>query len=226
MIKADKKKLFKAGIIFSVWLIAVFYIGSNVSQKSAQHTKENPKITEGQDATGAGLSDDQKTPEQKENTKKLNEINRRVTTNDLDKIAKALNPNGQFELIGDKKEDGVPVLRQYFPKGQDENAWNEALVFRSFVNIKIKNPVPVVYNIYDEWITKQVPDLKLNKTEENGGISFNGYSSSGRFFISGKVFAGSIDETVYIAQYIIKNDGRSDVEQKAKNWSYVLSQIK
>lgn len=225
-IKRDRKKLFKAALIFLIWLIAVFYIGSHVNKTVEKETKENPKITEGVDSTGVGLAEEQKTQQQKENTKKLNEINQRTTLNDLNKISDALGLPSQWDLVGEKKEDGVPVLRPYFPKGQSEKAWREALVFRAFVNVRIKNPAPTVYNIYDEWIRKQIPDIHLEKTQDNTGISFSGYSNAGRFFISGKIFSGTLSETVYIAQYIIKNDGKADVEPKAKNWSYVLSQIK
>ena len=70
--KKDKKRLFKAGIIFCVWLIAVFYIGSNLSKSSTEHAKSNPKITQGTSPTGEGLSDSQKTAEQKEKIRQAN----------------------------------------------------------------------------------------------------------------------------------------------------------
>ena len=88
-IKRDRKKLFKAALIFLIWLIAVFYIGSHVNKTVEKETKENPKITEGVDSTGVGLAEEQKTQQQKENTKKLNEINQRTTLNDLNKISDA-----------------------------------------------------------------------------------------------------------------------------------------
>ena len=71
IVKKDRKKLFKAGAIFLIWIIAVFYIGSNVSKTSTEMAKENPKMSEVQNPTGYGVPDDQKTPEQKANTEKL-----------------------------------------------------------------------------------------------------------------------------------------------------------
>lgn len=226
IIKKDRKKLFRACLIFLIWLIAVFYIGTHINTSMQEKAKENPKITAQTNATGEGLSDDEKTDTQKENAQKLNEINKTTTTSDLNKLASALKLENGWDMIGDKTQQGVPILKPYFPKGQNANAWRESLVFRSFVNVRIKNPLPSVYNIYEEWLKNQLPDLKMNHEEEENGIAFSGYSSSAKIFISGKIFTGSLNETVYIAQYVIKNDNKSDVEQKAKNWSYILSKIK
>ena len=66
ILKKDKTRLFKAGAIFLVWIIAVFYIGSIISETADEASKANPKITEAKNPTGYGLSDDEKTPEQKE----------------------------------------------------------------------------------------------------------------------------------------------------------------
>ena len=226
MVIKNKKNLFRAISIFVIWLIAVFYIGNYLNNNMATQKKENPKITASKNATGEGLSEEDKTPEQKANTEKIKAINKKTTTDDLNKIADALKLTNGWDLLNEKTQDGIPILRPYFPKQQTPNAWRESLVFRSFVNVKIKNPLPVVYNIYEEWLKEQLPDIKMNHSEEDEGIAFSGYSASGRIFISGKIFTGTLNETVYIAQYVIKNDGKSDVEQKAKNWSYVLSKIK
>lgn len=225
--KKDKKKLFKAGIIFCVWLIAVFYIGSNVSKSSTEHSKANPKITQSVSPTGEGLPDSEKTTEQKENTKKLISLNQKTTNNDMNKLANALkvSPNDGWEGIGTKNKDGIPTLRAYFPQGQNQSAWREALVLRAFVNLKIKEPIPTVYNIYEEWLKEQVPDLQLEHSEDSFGTKFSGYSAGSKIYISGKVFTGSLKEIVYIAQYIIKDDGLADVNQKAKQWTATLGNI-
>ena len=227
MIIKNKKNLFRAVAIFVIWLIAVFYIGNYLNNNIAIQKKENPKIvTTTKNATGEGLSDADKTPEQKANAEKIKNINKKTTTDDLNKIADALKLSNGWDLLNEKTQDGIPILRPYFPKQQNPNGWRESLVFRSFVNVKIKNPLPVVYNIYEEWLKEQLPDMKISHSEEDDGIAFSGYSTSGKIFISGKIFTGSLNETVYIAQYVVKNDGKSDVEQKAKNWSYILSKIK
>ena len=225
--KKDKKRIFKAGIIFCVWLIAVFYIGSNLSKSTAEHSKANPKITQGVSPTGEGLSESQKTPEQKENTKKLIVLNQKTTNNDMNKLANALkvSPSDGWEGIGSNNKDGVPSLRAYFPQGQNQSAWREALVVRAFVNLKIQDAVPTVYNIYEEWLKEQVPDLKIEHSEDSFGTKFSGYSAGSKIYISGKVFSGSLKETVYIAQYIIKDDGLADVETKAKTWTSTLGKI-
>ena len=226
IIKKDKKRLFKAGIIFFIWLIAIFYIGSNVSKSSVEHAKENPKIEKSKNPTGEGISDDKKTPEQKAAAEKLLVINQKTTTNDMNKLSSALNlTKDGWEESGSKQEDGIPILKVYFPKGQNIKAWREALVLRAFVNIKIKDAPTTVYHIYEEWLKEQVPDLKIEKTEDKSGTAFSGYSESGKFFISGKVFSGSLKETIFITQYIIKNDNKDDVTTKAQAWGRTLSQI-
>lgn len=227
IMKKDKKKLFKAGIIFCVWLIAVFYIGSSVSKTTTEHAKSNPKITQGTSPTGEGLSDSQKTAEQKENTQKLIVLNQKTTNNDMNKLATALKVtiDDGWDATASKNKDGIPNLRAYFPQGQNQSAWREALVVRAFVNIKIKDPVPTVYNIYEEWLKEQVPDLKIEHNDTGHGTAFSGYSAGAKIFISGKVFTGSLNETVYIAQYIIKDDGLADVNTKAKTWTNTLANI-
>ena len=225
--KKDKKKLFKAGIIFCVWLIAVFYIGSNISKTTTEHSKANPKITQGVSPTGEGLPESQKTAEQKENSKKLIALNQKATNNDMNKLANALKVSSSdgWEGIGSNNKEGIPTLRAYFPQGQNQSAWREALVVRAFVNLKIQDAVPTVYNIYEEWLREQVPDLRMEHSEDSYGTKFSGYSASSKIYISGKVFNGSLKETVYIAQYIIKDDGLADVNQKAKQWTTTLGNI-
>lgn len=225
MLKKDKKKFFKAGMIFCIWLIAVFYIGSNISQRSVENNKQT-NITEYKNETGEGLPDEEKTPEQKDKSDKLNNINALSTKNDFDKIAKSLQlPDNEWEIGEEISQKNIPIVRPYFPKGQNINAWREALVLRSFVNVKMKNPIPTATSIYQEWLKGQLPDIQINFKEEGNGNAFSGYSNSGKVFISGKIFNGSLDTSIYIIQYVIKNDGKADVEQKAKNWSYILSKI-
>lgn len=201
------------------------YIGSTLSSKQEENAKLNPVITEGIDAIGTGVPDEQKTPQQKENAKKILEVNRSTTKQDLDKVANALNLPKSWDVT-EKQDDGIPILRQYFPKGQSINAWREALVFRSFVNIKVKDATPLVYEIYEEWLKNQIPDLQMNHNEENGGVVFSGYSNAGKLYICGKIYQGTLGETIYIAQYIIKNDGKQDVEHNAKTWNNILANIR
>ena len=94
------------------------------------------------------------------------------------------------------------------------------------MNVKIENPVPVVYDVFETWIKEKISDFKIKHQEEEGGITFTGYSNSGRIFISGKVFKGSLDSVVYIAQYTVKNDGSKDTEGKVERWNYILAKIK
>lgn len=226
ILKKDKARLFKAGAIFLVWIIAVFYIGSTISETADEASKANPKITEAKNPTGYGLSDDEKTPEQKENSEKLVALNRKSVTTDTSRVNKALGMDSQgWETASTKQQDGVPSISVMFPQGQDSSAWRESYVFRSFVNITLKDPLPTVYNVYEQWIKEQVPDIKIEKVEDNSGVTFTGTSAASKFFLSGKVFGGSLNETVHIAQYIIKNDGKPDVEQKAQEWSNKFLQI-
>lgn len=229
LIKKDRKKFLKAGLIFFVWIIAIFTIGHFIQTKNTEDA-EKPVIkevtAEEADPTGGDIPDEQKTDAQKEATAKINKTNKTVVNSDLGAITKAIGIADNWEMTGETAKNGVPTLRPYFPKGQSPSGWNEALVFRTFVNVKIENPVPVVYDVFETWIKEKISDFKIKHQEEEGGITFTGYSNSGRIFISGKVFKGSLDSVVYIAQYTVKNDGSKDTEGKVERWNYILAKIK
>ena len=229
MIKKDRKKFFKAGMIFFIWIIAIFTIGHFIQTKNNEEA-EKPNIkevsSEEADPTGGDTPDSKKTDAQKEATAKVNKANKTVVDSDLGAITKAIGVADNWTLIGEATKNGVPTLKPFFPKGQSPSGWNEALVFRSFVNVKMEDPVPVVYDVFETWIKEKIPDFKIKHQEEEGGITFTGYSNSGKIFISGKVFKGSIDSVVYIAQYTVKNDGAKDTESKVERWNYILAKIK
>lgn len=229
MIKKDRKKFFKAGMIFFVWIIAIFTIGHFIQTKSnAEAEKPNIKevTAEEADPTGEDIPDSQKTEAQKEAAAKANKTNKTVVNSDLGAITKAIGVAGNWDLIGETSKNGVPILKPFFPKGQSPSGWNEALVFRAFVNVKTEDPVPVVYDVFETWIKEKIPDFKIKHQEEEGGITFTGYSNSGKIFISGKVFKGSMDSVIYIAQYTIKNDSSKETEGKVERWNYILAKIK
>ena len=227
IVKKDRKKLFKAGAIFLLWIIAVFYIGSIISKTSTEMAKENPKMSEVQNPTGYGVPDAQKTPEQKANTEKLQALNRKAINNDVRLLNSSLGLDKDgWEQASAQERNGLPALFVYFPHGQNTGAWRESFVMRSFANITLPSPCPTVYKVYEQWLKEQVPDIKIEQSEDESGIAFSGFSSASKLFISGKVFSGSLKETVHIVQYVIKNDGRDDVETKARTWSSNLSRIK
>ena len=219
LLKKDRTRLFKAGALFLIWIIAIFYIGSTINKTTTELAKANPKITAAKNPTGFGLSDDEKTPEQKENSEKLAALNKKSVNNDIRKLTNSLGVNSQgWEVANSKQQEGVPSLNVYFPQGQSTTAWRESLVLRSFVNITLNNPCPTVYNVYEQWMKEQVPDLKIEKSVDDTGVTFSGSSAGAKFYMAGKVFSGSLKETVHIAQYIIKNDGKADVMEKYNAW--------
>ena len=123
IVKKDRKKLFKAGAIFLIWIIAVFYIGSNVSKTSTEMAKENPKMSEVQNPTGYGVPDDQKTPEQKANTEKLQALNRKAINNDVRLLNSSLGLDKDgWEQASAQERNGLPALFVYFPHGQNTGA--------------------------------------------------------------------------------------------------------
>lgn len=156
---------------------------------------------------------------------KLQQLTQKTTKGDVSNLERVLNLDN-WEVVGEMHKNGISILRPYFPSGQNQNGWREAFVLRTFPNVKLQNPVPIVYEIYDTWLKIQLPDLRINPKEDTTGISFSGYSDKGRVFISGKIFMGSIDNVVYIAQYTIKNDNQADVDKKAQQWSINLERIK
>lgn len=101
----------------------------------------------------------------------------------------------------------------------------ESLVFRDFVNVKIKDSVPATYDIYNEWIKGILPDIKLTKNEDKHGVTFSGHSNNGKVYIIGRVFKGKLDTTVFIAQYALKDDGTEKSSSRAKEWEDVMSAI-
>lgn len=225
LVKKDKKKFFRAGILFCIWIIVMFTIGFSIQQNSEEQAKENPDIKETVDRTGGNIPDSEKTPEQKEATEKQRKINIITTEGDLNALADSLKLSKNWDLIGEEKENGVPVLRPYFPKGQNASKWQESLVFRDFVNVKIKNPSPVTYNIYYEWLKTILPDLQMTKQEDNTGVNFTGHSKGGNVYIVGKVFDGKLESTVFIVQYVLKDSGTDEALARVKTWERVLSAI-
>lgn len=223
--KKDKKKFFRAGVLFCIWIILMFTIGFSIQQSSNEAKKENPDIQDTIDKTGGDIPDEEKTPEQKEATEKQRKINVVTTEGDLNALADALKLSKNWDLIGEVKEKDIPVLRPYFPKGQDASKWRESLVFRDFVNVKIKNPSPAAYAIYNEWLKTILPDLEMKSTEDKTGVSFSGSSKGGRVFIVGKVFEGKLESTVFIVQYVLKDTGGDDTEARIRSWERVLGDI-
>lgn len=247
MTQKNKKKLIKTGVIFGIWIFLIFGIGSMLGNKT---TAENPKQIastqnkggntstkedtnpEGESSSSSSSSsiygEDASIPKTKsEQAKedKLQQLTQKTTRGDVSNLERVLNLD-TWEVVGEIHKNGVSILKPYFPSGQNQNGWREAFVLRTFPNVKLQNPVPVVYEIYDTWLKIQLPDLRINPKEDATGISFSGYSDKGRVFISGKIFMGSIDNVVYIAQYTIKNDNQPDVDKKAQQWSINLERIK
>lgn len=203
----------------------MFSIGFSIQQNSKEAAKENPDIRETIDKTGGNIPDEEKTPEQKEATEKQRQINATTTKGDLDALASSLQLSKDWDLIGEIQDKGIPVLRPYFPKGQDASHWRESVVFRDFVNVKIKNPSPQSYNIYCEWIKGILPDIEMTNQEDKTGITFFGHSKQGNVYVVGKVFEGKLESTVYIIQYVLKDDGTDDSLSRARSWNQVISSI-
>ena len=221
----NRKKFFRAGVLFCIWIIVMFTIGFSVQQNAEETKKENPEIQETIDRTGGDIPDEEKTPEQKEATEKQRKINAVTTEGDLNALADSLQLSKNWDLIGEIKEKEIPVLRPYFPKGQNASKWKESLVFRDFINVKIKNPSPTAYEIYHDWLKGILPDLEMQEREDKTGVSFSGRSNGGNVYIVGKVFEGKLESTVFIVQYVLKGGQTDDSIARVKSWERVLSEI-
>ena len=225
LVKKDKKKFFRAGVLFCIWIILMFTIGFSIQQSSEESRKENPDIQETIDRTGGDIPDEQKTPEQKKATEEQRKLNVVTTEGDLNSLADSLQLSKNWDLIGEVKEKGIPVLRPYFPKGQDASRWKESIVFRDFVNVKIKNPTPVAYNIYYEWLKGLLPDLQMTNQEDDTGVNFSGHSKGGNVYIVGKVFEGQLESTVFIIQYVLRESGTDDSATSGESRERAMSEV-
>ncbi len=225
MHRRKSKKLMRVLIVFCVWLLIIFFAGGKFAD-AVRERDAQPIITEGVDLVGEGVPDEDKTPSQKKASDERKALNTASLAHDLGAISEALGIS-EWDVIGAENRDGIPALIPYFPKGQNLRQWREAFVVRAYVNVKVKNPAPFVYNIYNDWITMQLPDLQFKTVEDPAGnISFSGYSNSGKVFVSGKICTSSLETSVFILQYVIKNDGQPDVEVKAKRWQGMIEAIK
>lgn len=220
--KPKSRKFLRLLLFFVIWLL-IIYIGGGYF--SSVVDERQPEITDGVDLLGEGLSDTEKTPEQRANAEQQKKINKETTAHDLGAIANALGIS-KWDVIGAEQKDDIPFLVPHFPKGQNFSGWHEAFVARIYTNVYMSNPCPFVFEIYNDWITLQLPDIKLKSVETERGIAFSGYSKTGKVFVSGKVLTGTLDSTVMILQYTIKNDGQPDVDAKAERWQKVLEAIK
>lgn len=220
--KTKGRKFLRLLAFFVIWL-SIIYIGGSFFADVVN--ERQPEITEGVDLVGEGLSDAERTPEQRANAEKQRKMNIETTAHDLGAITKALGISS-WNVVGAEDRDGVPFLVPHFPKGQNFTAWHEAFVARIYANVHISDSAPFAYEIYNDWITMQLPDMKLKGVETERGIAFAGYSKSGKVFVSGKVLTGTLDSTVMILQYTVKNDGQPDVEAKAERWQKMLEAMK
>lgn len=220
--RKDRSKLFKAGAIFLVWIIAVFCIGSSISRTTTVQTSSRAAPS---NPLGEGLSDDEKTQEQKENSIKLVAINKQGVDKDGKKAdtALSLTRNG-WENTDTKTRNGITSMRVYFPAGQNASAWNESFVLRSFVNITLEDPCPTVYKVYEEWMKEQIPGLKMESLQDDTGIYFNG--NTDKIFVTGKIYPGSLKQTIHIAQYAVKPSNDSNMQDKALSWKNSFSKLK
>ncbi len=223
-IPKSRQKFVRIVAIFLVWLTIVF-VGGGYIADTVRERRRQPLITESVDLIGEGLTDEERTPEQLKNKRAREKLNTLNVAHDLGAIASALGIENWY-VIGAETRNNIPSLVPYFPPGQDFSQWREAFVVRIYVDVKIKNPVPFVYDIYYDWITMQLPDIHLSHREDETGTSFSGYSNAGKVFVCGKITTASLDTSVYILQYTIKNDGQADVEKKAKQWQHLLEGLK
>ena len=223
--RRDSRKFLRILAFFCLWLGIVFIGGGLFADKVRQAEDGPPEISEAVDLVGEGIPYDQKTYEQKEASDARKKKNLEAFAHDLGALTNGLGI-ANWNVVGAETKDGIPSLVPHFPAGQNFSAWREAFVVRSYVNVKISNPTPFVYQIYNDWITMQLPDLKLKTKEDKSGISFSGYSQTGKVFVSGKIMTTTLDTTVFILQYVIKNDGQPDVESKASRWQAMLESTK
>lgn len=217
--------MFRAGAIFLVWLIAIFWIGGAVGKSPAPKNMSASAVANAMSSKQSKTATTNKPDEasSKSDSNKLSEVNIQAVLKGIKKTEGILGI-GEWERPVNKARDGVPSLQVYFPQGESMEGWRESFVLRSFVNITTPNPCPVVYETYADWIKTQVPDIKIQTTQDDTGFYFSGTSESGKLYIIGKVYSGAVKETVHIAQYIIKQSPGAD--EKAATWKTNLSKIK
>ena len=215
----DKSKLMKTICCVLVWGVVIVGLGSVIGKKPVHSTPSvKPSSEVRQEIQSSNSSDSTK-------EQKLNELNLQSVIKSMKKTETILGVSDWEKPIS-KARDGIPALQVYFPQGQSiQDGWQESFVLRSFVNISLPNPYPVVYNVYAEWLKTQIPDIQLTTEQDSTGIYFSGQSQAENLFITGKVYSGAVKETIHITQYAVKKSD-SDAQNKSLQWKAKFSKIK
>lgn len=219
----NRRKMMRLGIIFCVWLIIIFTAGNMISNKMKENNK---KVKIEQTVAIENIPEEKRTEEQKETLEKIHKLSQKAVTSDVKGLENILKLNKGWSHENPVLDKDIPILNVYFPGNQSRKAWREALVFRAFYGVKVKAPENLVMDIYETWLKQESPDVMLKKTNTKEGILFSGYSGKYKIFLCGKVITGSLDGTVFIIQYTIKNNGAKDFETKSVQWEQVMEQIK
>lgn len=217
--RTDKSKLIKTICGVLVWGLLVVGIGSTISKKPANSMTTVKSSAE----TRKNIQSDNSSESAK--SQKLAELNLQAVIKGMKKSETILGI-GDWEKPVSKARDGIPALQVYFPQGQSmETGWQESFVLRSFVNISLPNPYPVVYEVYADWLKSQIPDIQLTKEQDSSGIYFEGQSKAENLYIAGKVYSGAVKESIHIGQYAIKGSAPS-AQEKIAQWKANLAKIK
>jgi len=217
--KTDKSKLIKVIIGVLVWIGVVVGIGCTIGK----HPTKSMTTVKSSDETRQDIQSDKSSSSAKE--QKLASLNLQAVIRGMKKSESILGIS-DWEKPVSKARDGIPALQVYFPQGQSmENGWKESFVLRSFVNISIANPYPVVYEVYADWLKEQVPDIQLTKEQDSSGIYFRGESKAQHLYIVGKVYSGAVKEAIHIGQYAVKGSDPS-AQDKLNQWRANFAKIK
>ena len=216
--KEDRAKLAKALCGVLVWGAVVIGAGSAIGKTPVSH----PTTVKSAAETRQAIQDGRGSEESK--AQKLHELNLQAVIKGMKKSENVLGI-ADWEKPISKARDGIPALQVYFPQGQDIKGWNESFVLRSFVNITIPNPYPLVFEVYSDWLRTQLPDIQLTTTQDSTGIYFSGASKAENLFITGKVYSGAVKEAIHISQYAIKGTD-NEQQEKVSQWKANFSKIK
>ena len=218
-VSADKSKLIKVVIGLLVWVAVIVGIGCTIGKKPA---KTMP-IAKSSEESRQDIQNDNSSSSAK--SQKLASLNLQAVLKGMKKTETILGVSDWEKPIS-KARDGIPALQVYFPQGQSiDGGWQESFVLRSFINIAIANPYPVVYEVYAAWLKEQIPDIQLTKEQDSSGIYFQGQSKSQNLYIVGKVYSGAVKETIHIGQYAVKDSSES-TQDKITQWKANFSKIK
>lgn len=216
--EADKKKLFKVACILTVWGVAIAGFGGLLSKTPARSS-----VAKSVEQTRQEIENDSRISNSARE-QKLSSLNLQAVVKGMKNSENALGI-ADWEKPVSKARDGIPALQVYFPQGEGMEKWNESFVLRSFVNITVPNPYPLVYSVYADWLKTQVSDIQMTSTQDDTGVYFSGRSDSKKLLIAGKIYSGAVKETLHIAQYALKEDC-PEARDKSGQWRVKLEKLK